>query len=62
MATPMIEQALDALSEVAESKGALVERMRIIEILRDLSESGFIEYNQYEAMIMDICMGDGSEI
>jgi hypothetical protein len=58
----MIEKAIESLAEVSAQGGMIKERMRVLEILRDLSESGFITYDQYEAMIMDICMGDGSDI
>ena len=60
--SPMIEKAIESLAEVSAQGGMIKERMRVLEILRDLSESGFITYDQYEAMIMDICMGDGSDI
>lgn len=59
---PMLEAAIDNLTEVAVQRGALQERMRVLELLKDLSESGFIQYNQYEAIVMDICMGDGADL
>jgi hypothetical protein len=58
----MLEQALDSLAEISAHGGALKERMRVLELMKDLSESGFITYNQYEAILMDICMGEGSAL